>query len=209
MSLTRPLHFLVAVACVCGRPHPLLAEVQVWSIAPDRSAVRIYVGKSGLFSGAGHTHEVVASGLSGSVRLDPQHLEQAEVMLTFDASALKVTGEGEPAKDVPEVQRVMLSERVLDVAKYPTIVFRSQHVDVGRPAGESIHLRVVGDMTLHGVTRRIDVPVDVKLGPDRLTGTGSVIIKQTTFGIQPVSAGLGTVKVKDEVSVSFTFAAQP
>jgi len=68
-------------------------------------------------------------------------------------------------------------------------------------------LRVIGDITLHGVTRRIEVPADVKLGSDRLTGTGTVMIKQTAFGITPVSAGLGTVKVRDEVSVSFTFTA--
>ena len=207
MSVTRLLCLLMTLAYVCGVPHPSLAETRVWSIAPDRSTVRILVGKTGLFSGAGHTHEVVAPAVSGRVHLDPMHLEQAEVTLTFDASALKVTGKGEPAKDVPEVQRVMLSEQVLDVANYPTIVFRSQHIDVEGETGGRTHLRVTGDITLRGVTRRTEVPVDVTLGSDRLTGSGTLMIKQTAFGITPVSAGLGTVKVRDEVSVSFTFTA--
>jgi polyisoprenoid-binding protein YceI len=193
---------------VCAVPHLSRAETQVWLIAADRSTVRISVGKSGLFGGAGHTHEVVAPALSGSVQLDPGSLQRAGITLTFDASALRVTGEGEPAKDVPEVQRVMLSEKVLDVAKYPTILFQSRQIDVERDAGGQAHVRVTGDMTLHGVTRRIDVPVDVTLGRDDLTGTGTLTIKQTEFGITPVSAGLGTVKVRDEVSVSFAFTAR-
>jgi polyisoprenoid-binding protein YceI len=209
MSLTRLTCLLMTIACVCGMPHPSHAETGVWSIAADRSSVRIAVGKSGLFSGAGHTHEVVAPAVSGKILLDPKDLRQAQITLTFDASALKVTGKGEPAKDVPEVQRVMLSEKVLDVANYPTIVFRSQHVDAQAETGGLIRLRVTGDITLRGVTRRIEVPVDVRLESARLTATGTLMIKQTAFGITPVTAGLGTVKVRDEVSVTFTFTASP
>jgi len=209
MSLTRLLCLPIIIGCVCGVPRPARAETGVWSIAPDRSNVRIDVGKSGLFSGAGHTHEVVAPAVSGKILLDPKDLRQAQVTLTFDASALKVTGKGEPAKDVPEVQRVMLSEKVLDVANYPTIVFRSQRVDAQGETGGVTRLRVTGDITLRGVTRRVEVPVDVRLESDRLTATGTLMIKQTAFGITPVTAGLGTVKVRDEVSVTFTFTASP
>ena len=207
MSVTHRRCVLMTIVCACGVAQPSRADTLVWSIAPDHSNVRILVGKSGVFSGVGHAHEVVAPAVSGTVTLDPKNLQQAEVTLTFDASALKVTGEGEPAKDVPEVQRVMLSDKVLDVANYPTIVFRSQHIDVERETGERAHLRVTGDITLHGVTRRIEAPVDVMLGSDCLTGTGTLTIRQTAFGITPVSAGLGTVKVRDEVSVSFVFTA--
>jgi hypothetical protein len=34
-----------------------------------------------------------------------------------------------------------------------------------------------------------------------------LIVKQTSFGIKPVSVGLGSVKVKDEVTVRYTFTA--
>jgi polyisoprenoid-binding protein YceI len=63
-------------------------------------------------------------------------------------------------------------------------------------------------LTLHGVSRTVGGPVDVKLSGDRLTGSGTVTVKQTEFGIEPVSAGLGTVKVKDEVTVTYTFTAR-
>jgi len=200
-------HTLIALICLGCFPVESSAQVEVWAIAPEVSRVQIDVGRAGLLSFAGHTHEVIAPALSGDVRLDPRQLERAEVTLTFDAAALKVTGEGEPAKDVPEVQRVMVSEKVLDVGKYPTIVFRSRQVAVRSREGSKARLQLVGDLTLHGVMRRVEVPVDIGLAATDLTATGRFTIKQTDFNIQPVSAGLGTVKVKDEVSVQFTLVA--
>jgi polyisoprenoid-binding protein YceI len=195
------------MTCVYG-PQRAVADVQIWAIVPDRSEVRIHVGKSGLFRAAGHTHEVVAPAVSGRVRLDPDRIEQAQIDLTFDASALQVSAKDEPPEDLPEVQRTMLSDKVLDVAKYPTIVFRSRQIEIQKRRGGQLSLRVLGVLTLHGVTHEIEGPVDVTLSSDRLSGTGTVIVKQTNFGIEPVSAGLGTVKVKDEVSVRYTFTAQ-
>ena len=145
----------------------------------------------------------MAPGVSGKVRFDPQDLEHAEVLLSFDAAALKVSIEGEPPKDVPEVQRVMMSEKVLDVAKHPRIEFRSQSVGVVNRRGDTTTLRLSGELTLRGVTRPIQVLADVTLAPDHLTARSEVSIKQTAFGIQPVTAGLGTVKVKDEVETEF------
>lgn len=200
---------ITAVIVLWGMVASPWAQEQVWSIAPDGSQVRIDVGKSGLFSAAGHTHEVIAPAVSGRVRFDPQRLEEADISLAFDASALKVTGKGEPPEDVPEVQQTTLGEKVLDVAKYPTITFRSREIAVRSRKGDQVLLSVAGDLTLHGVTRRIEAPLEVRITSNRLTGTGKVVIKQTDFGIEPVSAGFGTVKVKNEVAVSFTFLARP
>ena len=47
---------------------------------------------------------------------DPAQPPSSSKPLTFNASALKVSAQGEPPDDVPKVQQVMLSEKVLDVA---------------------------------------------------------------------------------------------
>ena len=54
-------------------------------------------------------------------------------------------------------------------------------------------------MTLHGVTK--PVSVDVTRQNDAYVGT--VCIKQTEFGIQPIKIGGGLVRVKDELEISF------
>jgi polyisoprenoid-binding protein YceI len=155
---------------------------------------------------AGHTHEIVAPAESGSVRFDGERFEQAEIEVTFNASALKVAGAGEPAKDVPEVQRTMLGPKVLDVEKYPAIVFRSRQIAV-RGRGDVTALQVRGDLSLHGVTKAIEAPVSVKIAADTITASGMFTIKQTDFGIEPVTAGLGAVKVGNELVVAFTLTA--
>lgn len=77
------------------------------------SQVVVHVGKAGVFGFAGHAHEVAAP-VAGSVTLDRANLGRSRVVLEFETKALRVTGRGEPAGDVPEVQRTMLGERVLD-----------------------------------------------------------------------------------------------
>jgi hypothetical protein len=40
-----------------------------------------------------------------------------------------------------------------------------------------------------------------------LTADGRLIVKQTDYGIEPVTAGVGTGRVKDEVAIEFTLTA--
>src|SRR3990172_1752518 len=80
---------------------------QVFSIDPKNSFVTIHVDKTGLFSFAAHTHEVVASPVRGQVIFDPNQPANSSVWVEFDAQTLTVTGKGEPSEDVPEVQRTM------------------------------------------------------------------------------------------------------
>jgi polyisoprenoid-binding protein YceI len=177
-------------------------------IDPAATHVTIQVGRSGLFGFAGHDHEVVAPAVRGEITLDRSEISRSRVALEFDATALKVTGEGDPPEDVPEVQRVMLSDRVLDVRRYPTIAFQSRSISVEQRSSDRMTLRVTGDLTLHGVTRAITVPVNARLGPDVISGEGKTTVRQTAFGIRPVTAGAGSVKVKDEVEVIFAMAAR-
>jgi hypothetical protein len=80
-----PFFIGMSFIATVGVSPPVLADDQVWKITAGGSAVRIHVGKSGLFSAAGHTHEVIAPAVSGIVRFDPERPEHASIELTFDA----------------------------------------------------------------------------------------------------------------------------
>jgi hypothetical protein len=58
------------------------------------------------------------------------------------------------------------------------------------------------------VTRALSLPVRVELQGDALTASGEAVLRQDEFGMHPVSAGGGTVKVKNEVAVSYRFVAR-
>jgi polyisoprenoid-binding protein YceI len=200
------VHLLLPVLVASS---PAARAPTTFAIDPGASRVVIHVAKSGLLSFLGHTHEVAAPVAEGTVVVHPDDVAQSTVRVEFDAAALRVTGKGEPAGDVAEVQRTMESERVLDVSRFPHITFASRDVRVIARSADHVRLRVTGDLTLHGVTMSEATEVSADIAPERLTATGSLRVKQTDFGIEPVTAGAGTVRVKNELDIEFTLVARP
>jgi polyisoprenoid-binding protein YceI len=163
-----------------------------------------------MLSFAGHIHEVVAPAVRGRVTFDPTDWPHASVSLEFDAAALRVTGKGEAASDVPTVERTMLGEQVLDARRFPTIAFRSRRVSVAFSAAGVAALTIDGDMTLHGKTRPLTIRANATVDTSgRVTATGTFALKQTDFDMVPVTAAGGTIRVKDELDIQFVLKARP
>jgi polyisoprenoid-binding protein YceI len=168
---------------------PLVAKGK--PIDPEHSRITIHVGKSGLFSVAGHDHEVVAPIAEGVI----DDSEPGHVWLSIDAAKLTVL----PEQDQAEVQSTMQSQ-VLQSKSFPEIRFESTSiakVGDGKWAG-------AGNLTLHGQTKLIAVQIQ----REREGYVGRARIKQTQFDIQPVSAAGGTIKVKDELQIVFVIVAK-
>lgn len=146
--------------------------------------------------------------MSGTVEVDRTEPARSTVAVEFQASALKVTGKGEPAADVPEVQRTMQGEQVLDTGRHPSIVFRSRQIAAETKVAGGILVVVRGDLTLRGVTRPVEVTGTVVLAEDSLTMKGTARFRQTDFGLRPVSAAGGTVRVKDQVDLEIVIVAR-
>ena len=187
---------------------PLAAAPRTFVVDPAASSVRIHVGKSGAFSFAGHKHEVVAPALSGEVTADAADLASSQVTLTFDAAALKVLPEGEPAGDAPKVEEAMRGPKVLDAARFPSITFKTQRVSGRESGGGAYDLELAGEIALHGVTRAITLPVHVEVSGDSLTASGKAVLRHDQFGMQPVSAAGGSVKVKNEIEIEYRIVAR-
>jgi polyisoprenoid-binding protein YceI len=145
--------------------------------------------------------------VEGRISADGEDLAASTVALTFGAGALTVLAEGEPAGDPAKVQEVMRGPRVLDVARFPQVTFRSRAV-AGRVASPGVYeLQVTGDLSVHGITRAFTLPVKVEVGGDGLTASGVTVIRHDQFGMEPVSVA-GVVKVKNEIRVTYRFVAR-
>jgi len=168
---------------------PVFGKVK--PIDTEHSSFTIHVGKSGLFSVAGHDHEVVAPIAEGVV----DDSEPGHVWLRIEAAKLTVL----PEQDQAEVQSAMQSQ-VLESKRFPEIRFASTSIaKVGDGKWAS-----TGNLTLHGQTKVITVQVQ----REKDGYTGQTKIKQTQFGIQPVSAAGGAIKVKDELQIEFFIVAK-
>jgi polyisoprenoid-binding protein YceI len=166
------------------------ANAQDKTIDVRQSTITVHVGKTGIFSVAGHEHTVDAPIESGALN-DSDTSPGVEFRVA--AAKMQLRAEGDDKKNQNEIQQTM-QDKVLESAKYPEIVFRSSTVE---KAGDN-QWTVMGNLTLHGATKTVQVSVK----KEGSAYSGNVIIKQTDFGIQPINVG-GVVKVKNELGIAF------
>ena len=193
MRLTK-LVLVISAICCCLVSTGLSAQTK--AIDVNKSSLKIRVFKSGAFSAFAHDHEIQAPLEEGKIEEGSAH---ASVQLRVDSRKMRVLDPETSADKRAEIQHTMQGASVLDVEKFPEISYQSTTV---ASRGEN-HWEVRGDLTLHGQKQAVAVQVSLQDGHYR----GSASLKQTAFGITPVSIAGGTVKVKDEVKIEFDIVA--
>src|SRR5713226_1037706 len=108
----------------------------------------------GLLWFKGHDHLVAVRDFTGGARLDPDLITASSLEIIAKAGSMVETSSvfTEPQKQIIDKE---LREIVLEPDKYPEIVFRSTSVNGKAAANNQYDLKIVGDLTLHGVTRAI------------------------------------------------------
>ncbi len=168
---------------------PLMA--QEMAIDTQRSTITIHVGKSGLFSVAAHDHTINAPISSGAIRESPTpHIE-------FSVETAKMTVKPDPKVDAKTQATIQtdMEEMTLETKKFPEIAFHSSRIE---KLGDG-RWKVDGDLSLHGVTKPVSLTVKETGG----AYTTRTLLKQTDFGIKPISIAGGMIKVKNEVEIDF------
>jgi polyisoprenoid-binding protein YceI len=117
------------------------------------------------------------SGVTGAIVADPANPSAASVQLAIDIDSLD-TGNSLRNKE--------MRERYLETGKFGTATFKS--ISVTGPASiapnQPADINVTGDLTLHGVTKRMTIPVHVVLIPEgRIHATSGFKIHMPDFGI--------------------------
>lgn len=189
LAISTAALFLPAVLWAANTAAPVEIDAQ-------KSVMTVRVFKSGLLSAFGHDHEISAPVKDGKFSESDRTVE-----LTVDARQMRVVDKDVSEKERAEIQQTMLGPKVLDSGQFPEIQFRSTAVE---RTGDG-HWMVMGDLKLHGQTRPVKLTVQAQNGHYQ----GSAQLKQKDFGIEPVTAGGGTVKVKNELRVEFDIVARP
>jgi hypothetical protein len=182
-----------ALSFVMGLAEPVRGEPP--PIDTERSTITVRVFKSGLFRAFADDHVVRAPIAEGSI----DDSTTASVQLAIDAGRLQVLDPGLAEKDRNEVQARMLGPEVLDAERFARIAFRATTVEVLGPDRWLVH----GEIELHGRVR----PIALKVSREGDHYRGSTQLRQSEFGIKPISIAGGAVKVKDEVTIEFDAVA--
>jgi polyisoprenoid-binding protein YceI len=104
-----------------------------------------------------------------------------------------------------------LRTRGLQTETFPTATFTlTEPIELGATptAGTTVTATARGDLTLHGVTRAVDVPVEARWNGDTIDVTGRAPIVLADYGMEPPDVA-GLLEVDDEGELEFTLRFVP
>lgn len=178
---------------------PLSAQVSgKYRVNAKKSRIEIHLFKGGFLSSLEDNHLILLTRFSGTA--DLSRTGPWTAALTGEAGSMKVIDPGSAPSEREEVQETMLGPGQLDVKHYPLIELHSVSFD-STDHDTAWHLEA--NVKLHGVTQIVDFSLDCHQAGDRLEIRGEKMFKLTEFGIQPYSAGLGAVRIKNAFEVTY------
>ena len=189
------------------------ADLQTYVVDSDASSIRVLVYRAGLLSGLGHNHIISSDDINGIVKCSTE-LQDTLVDIHFpvatlvvdDAELRDLEGDNFPGrlseKDIQGTRRNMLGRKLLDADNYPEVRIRS--IDV---SGELESLTVVAEVTVAGRTSSITFPARVSRTDERLLISGIVRLSHSDLGLKPFTAGFGTLRVHQEMTIRFELLA--
>lgn len=190
MNTITTLFALLAVAA------PALSPDVTYEIRPTYTSITFQVTKWMVMRQEGMFREC-----SGSLTYDPAHPERARLDVTVQAASLDTRNSGR--------DKVLRSDDFFDVEKYPALSFHSASVT---PSGAG-SLRVTGDLTIHGVTRSVALPVKIN-GTHEVPNVGKLAGFETTFtinrrdyGVLGAKWGAIPTSISDEVEIHILLGA--
>jgi len=133
---------------------------------------------------------------AGTITYDPAKPEAPSVDVTVQAASIDT--------DTPGRDDDLRSANFFDVAKFPTLTFKSVSVQRKSPN----ELTLTGDLTMHGVTKRVTVPVEVLgilpyRGGEKAGFATTFVVDRKDYGITWNRAlDQGGALLGDEVTVS-------
>jgi polyisoprenoid-binding protein YceI len=207
----------IVAALMLLAPAQAMAET-VFTVAPG-SRLTIVTRRAGPFSALAHEHALEDTALSGRVAFDPAAgtAPRTSGEIVIDATRLAIDtpavrqaaglGEGPSGGDPEQIGRTLHGPEGLDTSRFPVIRFLVTQADTAAGAGPgradlAAVTRLTGQLTLHGQTRAVTLPVEIERAEGGWLVRGRTEIRQTDFGIRPASVAGGLVKVQDEAEVS-------
>jgi polyisoprenoid-binding protein YceI len=176
---------------------PALAHSAEYSIDPNHSSAQFTVRHLMVSNVKGAFSKV-----TGTINYDPNNLAASNVDATIDVSTVDTR---QPQRDAD-----LRSPNFFDVAKYPTMTFKSTQF-----YREGEQIKVKGDLTMHGVTKQVVLDVDgpspeVKdpWGNQRVGASILTKINRHDWGLNySKTMETGGVVVGDEITISIDLEA--
>ena len=168
-----------------------------WTLLPDDSFVGYRVREQLAFLPAPNDAVGRTSAVEGSLQIDG--FEVTATTVTADLAQLQsdearrdftIRGNGLQSDTFPEATFVLSDPIAFDA----------------RPAeGEVVDLQATGELTLHGVTREVTLPLQARWDGGQIAVVGSLEVAFADYGITPPSIGPASVQDHGTIELQLVF----
>ena len=164
-----------------------------WNIDPAHSMAEFKVKHMMIANVKGQFSKI-----SGALFLDESDLANSRVDASIEAASVHTRDDQRDAH--------LKSADFFDAEKFPTLHFRSQRISIVRDGELSVH----GDLTIHGVTRKVDFAVEGPTPPakdpwgnTRVAVSAITKINRKDYGLTwNATLETGGILVGDEVTIA-------
>jgi polyisoprenoid-binding protein YceI len=208
--------FLLWALCA----HPGIAAAEANGVAGDyrviggESELRILIFSAGALGGLGHNHVISSKALDGSVQVGEAPADSAFELslpvqeLVVDAPEARAAAgaafEGEVDDESRRGTREnMLGGKLLEAGRYPEVRIVSESI-----SGEFPRMTVQARIEIKGSPHAVELPVSVAFRGDRLIAVGRTQISHAELGLEPFSAGFGTLRVAENMIFRYRIVAE-
>ncbi|WP_177142779.1 YceI family protein [Variovorax sp. YR216] len=178
----------------------------VYRVGLNDALVVLTVRRGGSLARLGHDHVIASRSLQGFVAPARGRADLYMPLgdLTVDEPALRTEAglDTQPTASDIEGTRTNMQDKVLRIQEFPYALVQVRDVDAKNPSSGSVAI------TLLGATRTSTVPMELITTQDALRVVGSMELKQSDFGITPLSLLGGALQVEDAFKVRFDIRAR-
>jgi polyisoprenoid-binding protein YceI len=200
--------FVLAAAVAAALVAPVLAQAPAAPAQPPAGPNTWTIDSAHSQAGFSVRHMMVSTvrgtlgKVSGTIDYDGKSVQSIKADVTIDVTAINTGVEGRD-KDLK-------SPNFFDVAKFPSVTFKSKRVD----AGSAGAFKLVGDLTMHGVTKEVTLNVEgpspaikQQNGGQRIGASATTTINRRDFGLQYNNVIEAGPVVGDQIQVTIDIEA--
>lgn len=177
-----------------------------YKIDARQSGFIVQAFAEGLLSFVGHNPTFAVQRYGGEIQFAKGNTEVESMLVVIQTESIELLDEMSD-KDSKEIETMMHGE-VLETKRFPEITFVSKDVSLKEISNGRFTVTANGNLSLHGESRPQTIKAEAEINGDKIRAEGEFALDQSDFNIKQTKALGGTLKVKDEVKISFDISAQ-